>query len=44
MLSVWWVLEGFLGGGSAGVFIIALMQATLPKHSARDHHPDGFSQ
>ena len=46
MVSFWWVLIAFIGGGWAGILVMALMQMVggLPKQFA--HAPDlvnGFS-
>jgi hypothetical protein len=40
MVSFWWVLAAFIGGGCAGVLVMALMHMTggLPEQSA--HVPD----
>jgi hypothetical protein len=37
MVSFWWVLAGFIGGGSLGVLVTALMQMSggLPEQSAQ---------
>jgi hypothetical protein len=42
MISVWWTLVAFIGGGCAGVFLMALMRfaGDLPEQSEtlpRDH-------
>ena len=40
MVSFWWVLAAFIGGGSAGVLLMAVMHmaGALPEQSA--HAPD----
>jgi hypothetical protein len=40
MVSLWWVLAAFIGGGCAGFLVMALMQMSggLPEQSA--HAPD----
>jgi hypothetical protein len=43
MASIWWVLAAFVGGGSAGVLVIALMHAMLAGHSAREPSFDRLS-
>ena len=37
MVSFWWVMAAFIGGGFAGVLVMALMQMAggLPKQSER---------
>ena len=36
MLSVWWLLAAFVGGGSAAVLVTALMQAMLRTRFQRE--------
>jgi Cys-tRNA synthase (O-phospho-L-seryl-tRNA:Cys-tRNA synthase) len=38
MISVWWVLVAFVGGGCAGVLVMALMRmsADLPEQSMQE--------
>jgi len=36
MLSVWWLLAAFVGGGSAAVLVTALMEAMLRTRSQRE--------
>ncbi len=40
MVSIWWVMLGFMGGGCAGILIVALMRMSggLPEPSP--HIPD----
>jgi hypothetical protein len=37
MVSFWWVLAGFIGGGCLGLLVMALMQMSggLPEQSAQ---------
>ena len=44
MVSFWWVLAAFVGGGSAGVLVIALMHAALPEQTAREPDYDPSSR
>ena len=40
MVSFWWLLAAFIGGGSAGVLVLALMHAALPEQMAREPEYD----
>jgi hypothetical protein len=42
MISVWWVLVAFVGGGCAGILVMALMRmsADLPEQSMHAPNPD----
>ena len=43
MISIWWLLAAFIGGGSAGMLLMALMQmsADLSKQPERALDLDG---
>ena len=40
MVSAWWLLVAFLGGGLGGVLLIALMQVAGELPKASQHVPD----
>jgi hypothetical protein len=44
MASIWWVLAAFIGGGYAGVLVMALMfmASGLPEQSAHTPNLDGL--
>jgi len=40
MVSVWWIVAAFIGGGFAGMLVIALMAMTADQPTQVTHVPD----